>query len=383
MLNDCMLSVTRTPKAILVISVPGLGDALLTTPLIRSLKQAYPEANIDLLVRRGRASIFNGNSDVRAVLEFDYDATIRSYISMVMKIFRRYDLAVAASSSDRSVLCTLYAAPQRIGLLPPHQQIKSLWKQIVLNASNIENGSHHRALEILDLTRLLGIKKHYDIICPQTRQPLTGYASRIQDALKDSPYCAVHPWSRGLAKNWSISKWRKIVGDLINSGFCVLITGGSSPEEIRRVEQLVDLNSRRVVNGCGQLSFSELSIILAGADLYIGPDTVTTHLAAALGVRTFALFGPSDPAVWGPLPAKWQGNDSPYTGSDQVQNAGNVTVLRGPCECLTPHRACKLSQNGEGRCLASISSSNVLRRVKAYLNQQQHNESPVLYNSKC
>jgi ADP-heptose:LPS heptosyltransferase len=56
------------------------------------------------------------------------------------------------------------------------------------------------------------------------------------------------------------------------------------------------------INLTGRVTLRALGPILSGAALYVGTDTAATHMAAALGVSTIALFGPSNPVKWGPWP---------------------------------------------------------------------------------
>ena len=52
----------------------------------------------------------------------------------------------------------------------------------------------------------------------------------------------------------------------------------------------------------GILTWAELAGLIAAAKVYVGPDTSVTHLAAATGAMTVALYGPTDPRRWGPWP---------------------------------------------------------------------------------
>lgn len=114
----------------------------------------------------------------------------------------------------------------------------------------------------------------------------------------DSPAIIVHPFSGSAKKNWPLANYRELAAKLP-----VKVGWSAGPEE-----QLAE--ARRFP------SLAELASWLAGAGLYIGNDSGITHLAAAVGVPTLALFGPTDPAKWAP-------------------RGPNVTVLRSdPLEAL-------------------------------------------------
>ena len=76
----------------------------------------------------------------------------------------------------------------------------------------------------------------------------------------------------------------------------------------------------------------ELAALIRGASVYVGPDTSVTHLAAATGVPTVALYGPTDPRLWGPWPAG--GLDPAWDAAGTIQARGNVWLVQNPLPCL-------------------------------------------------
>src|SRR5258708_23250058 len=92
------------PRArILVVALRRLGDVLLTTPLIRSLKQAFPDAAIEALVFAGTEGILAGNLDLAGVIAMpprDPGASL----ALARALWRRYDLAVSTQPGDRPTL---------------------------------------------------------------------------------------------------------------------------------------------------------------------------------------------------------------------------------------------------------------------------------------
>ena len=87
------------------------------------------------------------------------------------------------------------------------------------------------------------------------------------------------------------------------------------------------------INLAGRLSVAQSACVIAGARLYVGPDTLTTHVAAALGVPTVALYGPSNPVKWGPWPKDFAGATSPWRRVG-VQSMGNVELVQGVGACV-------------------------------------------------
>src|ERR1700676_4257749 len=88
---------------ILVIALRRLGDVLLTTPLIRSLKRAFPDAAIEALVFAGTEGILAGNPDLAGVIPMSPRAAA-GHLALARSLWRRYDLAVSTQSGDRPTL---------------------------------------------------------------------------------------------------------------------------------------------------------------------------------------------------------------------------------------------------------------------------------------
>lgn len=121
-----------------------------------------------------------------------------------------------------------------------------------------------------------------DFFLRQVGEPSQPAIPRIECPPAAGDYVVIHPFSGSAKKNWPLERYRELACRL-NSPvrWCA---GPEEPlEDAVRFENLYDL-----------------AVWLAGARLYIGNDSGITHLAAAVGTPVVALFGPSDPAIWGP-----------------------------------------------------------------------------------
>jgi len=99
----------------------------------------------------------------------------------------------------------------------------------------------------------------------------------------------IQPGSGGAYKNWPLENFRAVNEELSRRGRRVVWCTGPAEEEMPRLEPSLP-----------PMRLPELARALARARLYIGNDSGITHLAAASGCRTVAVFGPTDPAVWAP-----------------------------------------------------------------------------------
>jgi heptosyltransferase III len=108
-----------------------------------------------------------------------------------------------------------------------------------------------------------------------------------------------HVGSGSPVKNWTVSGWNALAAQLEEQFEELVLVSGeadqASTAEFLRTYRGSKLKVR------SNLSILDLAYELAAADLFIGHDTGVTHLAAALGIPTVALFGPTDPLIWRPL----------------------------------------------------------------------------------
>jgi len=169
-------------------------------------------------------------------------------------------------------------------------------------------------------------------------------------------------------KAWRREAWVELADWLIKQGMRIVLTGGNSAEEIAKVRKLLELLPRDTVDVTGKLSFSAVACLLSKARAYVGPDTVVTHLAAALGTPTVALFGPSNPVKWGPWPKGFGENRNPYRMKD-TQLVYNVMLLQGAGDCVPcMEEGCERHIASLSDCLHKLPSASAIAALCELLN---------------
>src|SRR6185369_16521142 len=152
---------------ILVVSLRRIGDALLTTPLIRSLRRAWPDAKIDVLAYPGPAGIIEGNPDVDRVIIAPPRPTIADTAALVSRLFKRYHLAVSTEPGDRPTFLTLLAGRTHAGLTDADgPQLGYLIKRGLLHRSAPDVKTIHRVEQMLRLADALGIPRVAELVGP-------------------------------------------------------------------------------------------------------------------------------------------------------------------------------------------------------------------------
>jgi len=109
----------------------------------------------------------------------------------------------------------------------------------------------------------------------------------------------VHPGAAQPSRRWPVERWAAVARELAASGASVLLTGGPGERErALQVAAAAALPPSAVV--AGRTSPLELAALVAAARLLVSVDTGVAHLATACGTPSVVLFGPTDPALWGP-----------------------------------------------------------------------------------
>ena len=150
---------------VLVVILRRLGDVLLTTPLIRSVKRAYPQASIDALVFAGTEGILAGNPDLAEIITVPQRSSFLDALSLIARLFRRYDLALSTQTGDRPTALAVIAGRQNAGPVEAAGSASAL-KRFFLKRSYVTDRRQHRVVDILRLADVLGIPSHRDVVCP-------------------------------------------------------------------------------------------------------------------------------------------------------------------------------------------------------------------------
>ena len=333
------------PK-ILVIALRRLGDVLLTTPLIASLRRAWPDATIDALVFADTAGILQGNPDINNVVAMPARRTVAQSLKLAARLWRGYDLAVSTQSGDRPTFFAFVAGRRRVALVD--RTFNGRIKQRLVDRSLVYEPGVHRVEEMLRLADVLGIPRVPHLVCPRARD---------SDAAPPSDYAVIHAAPMFRYKQWTVAGWRELAAALVARGLTVVATGGPSPDERAYLDEV--WNGVPVTRLDGRLDWAQLSGLLAKARVYVGPDTSITHLAAASGCPTIALFGPTDPRLWGPWPA--DGLETIWAATGKIQRRGNVALVQNAFPC-TPCQleGCERRLESTSACLDELSSAQVI-----------------------
>ena len=207
---------------------------------------------------------------------------------------RRYDLLVHLDNQARGAwLARTLGAPYAVG--PIDRERGGWWQRSFSHLYPLVRNRH--AVEVnLDALRRIGLQpglgERKVVFVPGAAAE-----ERVRDLVTE-PFVHMHPASRWKFKCWPAERNAALADRLAAEGHRIVFT--AAPDETHLVDEIVERMTSQAINLAGKLSLKELGALAARAKLFIGVDSMPMHLAAAMGVPTVALFGPSSEVVWGP-----------------------------------------------------------------------------------
>ena len=300
-------------KRILIALLRFHGDIVLITPLIAAIKRLYPKSKIDLLVYKGTHRILDDDTRIDEVFE----ANLSSKTGFFKKIFdevklylrlrsNRYHYGVFLTTQWRMAFISRFISPvNSTGVSDPKRR-GSFWTGS-FNYIFPEVGEKHileRNLSSLSSFGLEIIESDFDLslfISDSSRQHAKKLLNRSSIP---SNYCIFHPVSRREPKLWRKERFSEVADFYSKKGINVILTSGPEQEEIDYLSEIENRCEHHVTNLGGETSLTVLAALIEGAEFFIGLDSVSSHLSAAVGTPSVTLFGPSSSVNWKPWSKK-------------------------------------------------------------------------------
>jgi heptosyltransferase-3 len=372
------------PKKVLFIATRQIGDVLVTTPLISKARELWPDAEFHFLGYRGKMEMLKGNPDITQIIETSDRPGFVEYLSLLNRLFQRYDLAFVTQPSDRAYLYGLVAAFHRVGVLGGHPQGKqnsssdktkkqNAWKKFIsMHTVEIDYFNQHVITEKLRLLESFVQNPAELFSKPISVTPPVGEALTpvIASQLTQS-YVVLHPGPLTAYKRWPLAHWQVLITSLAQRGLQVVLSASPAKQDLKLNHDILSLLNddirAQVIDTAGKLSIPQAGALLRNAVLYIGVDTSITHLAAACNTPTITLFGATPPTNFGPWPNGFIGTQ-PYQLRARAQTVGNITILQGPGECVPCRKAgCLDRADSNSECLDLLEPSQVIAAVEKIL----------------
>ena len=290
---------------ILLIKPKQIGDSLVLTPTITAIRQAHPEAEIWVVVRRGCEAILAGCPEIARVLTVAavekrerHAGDLWSDIKTIWEIYTtRFDFAFELGDGNRGRrLVRLTAGRHRYSVKPGDALGEHTAQKAGCRISSFDWQLRHRVeKDFYSVSEFLPL--------PAPIPPLRFDASAMEawgpgSALSD--FCVVQVGSRQGYNRWRREGWRDVGRALLERCAHVVVSCGPVAHEREEAAWVQRELGARAISTDGGTTWAQMAWLLGRAKLYVGPNTAAMHLAAACGCPVVALFGPSIEDHWHP-----------------------------------------------------------------------------------
>ena len=284
-----------TFRKILIIQTAFIGDVILATALIEKLREHYPEAQIDFLLRQGNENLLHQNPNLKEVIVFDKRKKYRNLLKLIRLIrVKKYDLVVNAQRFATTGLITaISGAKHRAGF--NKNPLSFLFSHVAVHRIGSDGKGTHE------------IERNQELIKPYTDDrpamprlyPTIEQLARVQ-SLKSRPYICIAPTSVWFTKQFPSTKWVRLI-DLLPPRYVIYLLG--APGDQQACEAIRQQSGHQhVVSMAGKLSLMESAALMQDAAMNYVNDSAPMHLASATNAPTCAVFCSTVPDFgFGPL----------------------------------------------------------------------------------
>ena len=306
-------------KKILVINLMHLGDLMLITPALRTLRKNFPDAKISLLVDKKLGDLVKLNENIDECILIDKKGTDDKFFNFVKFIFKirekNFDLVINLHRNERaSAIAAFSGAKKIVGYSKPLFSI--FFTKVLPNPSIAQlkpkyiPGSQHQVKSHFDvLKNAVGIEKIFD----------NGLEMRIDENSKksaekffrenfpdDTKVIAFNIGASWITKRWLDDYFAKCADILISRGYGIAFLGGTMDEEIVKkcVEKIQQKNSPLLKIFTGKFSLAELAGFLDKCVLMLTTDSGPMHIGVARNIPIVTMFGASPVPGFFPYDAK-------------------------------------------------------------------------------
>ncbi|MCK4234263.1 glycosyltransferase family 9 protein [candidate division WOR-3 bacterium] len=330
-----------TQKRILIIKQRGIGDVILSTPAIRTIRKYFRFAKVTLILDTQSVELFTDDQDIDEIVEVKKG--IVGIVNVVRRIRGKYSLVFDLISTPFSLILSLLSgAKMRIGWSKPKRFRGRFYSHPVDISESIPAiDSNLRAVTRLGMEPIT--RKVSIILSEEERRKFKKeYYKQLSLDIKRLTV-AIHPGCLFETKRWFPEKFAQLADLLQENEYQVVITGSKAEADV--IEKIKMLSNKDLAY-LPPVSLREFAYFLSNIDLLITNDGGPLHLSQAVGTKTIAIFGSTDPYIWFPYSV-------PEDGDYIYSNLECSPCAKKRCDSL--------------ECLKNIKVEDVFMKIKGFL----------------
>ena len=352
------IDLIKNIRSILLIQVGDIGDVVWATPTFRAVKEAYPQANVSVLLRESFGLLLEADPHIHKIFEVkqykgNFLKRAGNQLAFIRDLRReRFDLVFDLRSDDRGAYMALLSGARiRVSLF--YRGLK--WRNCLFTHLADPPASKERiygaAEQSLRIVREFGIDTEDTIPKLLVSEKVKKRVGQLLDhdgITAVNRWTTLNPFSRWQYKEWGYEKWVQIV-DWLWEEYEILTVIVGAPEEREKSIDIADNCKEKIFNLTGKTTLDELAGVLSLSSLHLGVDSAAPHIAAAVGTPTITIYGPSDWRDWAPQGKKH-------------------SVVFPDCDCAPCYqKGC--DNTGRSRCLEELTINKVKGAIQEFLDR--------------
>lgn len=340
----------NNPGRILCVRFSAMGDIILTSHMIRLLKQRFPDAAIDFLVKKKYASLIQYNPNIHQKFVFDTEKGFSDILRLIRQIRKQhYDAVIDLQRNFRSVVVSFFSGAQwkfkyrpkrweRFWLVHFHRDIYREVKPVPL-----------RYLETLSPWDIKDDEKGIELFVKASARNSVEKILEKACMKKNEEIVLLAPGAGRNTKRWPAERYGE-VGDYFNNrGKRVILVGGKMDRSC--ADEVSESMKTSSLNFAGQFSLMETAALIKKAIILVTNDTGLMHMGIALNRKVISIFGPT----------------THHLGFMPFRGRSIVVEKSMPCRPCSYHGTEKCPQ-GHFRCMLDIHSEEVIRACEILLH---------------
>lgn len=376
----------QNPKKILIRATNWIGDAVMTTPAVHSIRKNFPDAEITMLAVPWIADIFSMSPDVDKIISYDkkkvYEGKVKGPLKLAKALKKKkFDAAILLQNAfEAAFVVKMAGIPIRAGynrdgrgVLLTHgvtisDEIKKKhqvhYYQDILTQLGLTIGPDHLRLPLNDDLKLWA-RNFVDFFRYHSHVLILDDVEKIEDvpgdlelkAIRNSdtfiPVIGFNPGAAfGPAKRWPVEKFSQlaaIISHKYSETGCLIMVFGTDVDTkaAQEMREFSIHTPNHVLDMTGKTSLKQAMALIDCCDAFVTNDSGLMHVAAGLGTPSIAIFGSTDHIATGPY-------------------SKNSIIVRREMECSP----CMQTHCPEEHlnCLESISSTDVFKDLEKMLS---------------
>lgn len=332
---------------VLIVKPSSLGDVIHALPFLNAVKERYPDCRVDWVISKKLRGIVEEHPLIDRLIAIDKDSwksilKLHRTVEDIMKArhelqSRTYDIVADLQGLLRSGIITFVTrSPLKVGFLNAREGSRYFYDKRVRT-----NGCKHAVDRNMLVARAIGAPSdRVEFPLPLSKTAVEKVKGLVGQA---GEYVVLVPSARWPSKRWPPEHFASLLKKLKVPS---VITG--SAEDRPAAMKIIEGSQGNTLNLCGSTDLKELTALIAGAKVVVSNDSGPMHIAAALGIPTIALFGPTDPERTGPY--GWKEKE-------------NISVITAPVPC----GPCFRKRCRDPFCMKDITVETVLRELERHL----------------